>query len=422
MERLEDFRYTMSSCNHCGQCKWILAPKMSGWDFAEICPIHQRFGFDAFSGQGLIHIAQELLDGTLGYEDGLVDLIYTCTTCGACDINCKSVRDMEVLDTILALRARCAEDGYLPEAHRETALNVASSHNIYGKPHERRFEWLPQDTQSDENADTAYFVGCSAAYEYPDIALDTIKILKAGGLSFKILGEDEFCCGAPLWRTGRTEEARRVIEHNLEAFRRRGVKTVVTSCAECYGAFKNGYPRFAETDIEFLHITEVVAAMLDDGRLKLGRLPEMMATYHDPCMLGRLSETYVPWEGTIKAFGLHDPPKTWRRGTNGVYRQPRDILKAIPGVELVEMIRNEENGYCCGAGGGVQSAFPDFARWTAQERLREAESTGAQALVSCCPFCRSSFEAAMPDGGRLRYCDLTELVARAAEPGRGEDA
>jgi Fe-S oxidoreductase len=121
---------------------------MSGWDFAEICPIHQRFGFDACSGQGLIHIAQELLDGTLGYEDGLVDLIYTCTTCGACDINCKSVRDMEVLDTILALRARCAEDGKIPAAHRKTALNVASEHNIYGKPHERRFEWLPEDLSS----------------------------------------------------------------------------------------------------------------------------------------------------------------------------------------------------------------------------------------------------------------------------------
>ena len=144
MERLEDFRYTMTSCNHCGQCKWILAPKMSGWDFAEICPIHQRFGFDACSGQGLIHIAQELLDGTLKYEDGLVDLIYTCTTCGACDVNCKSIRDMEVLDTILALRAKCAEDGHVPAAHRETALNVASAHNIYGKPHDRRFEWLPR--------------------------------------------------------------------------------------------------------------------------------------------------------------------------------------------------------------------------------------------------------------------------------------
>ena len=106
MQPLKDFRHTMESCNHCGQCKWVLGPKMRGYDYAEICPIHQRFGFDAYSGQGLLNIAEELLDGKLEYESGLVELIYSCTTCGACDINCKSIRDMEVLETILALRAQ----------------------------------------------------------------------------------------------------------------------------------------------------------------------------------------------------------------------------------------------------------------------------------------------------------------------------
>ena len=104
MDKLKDFEYTMDSCNHCGQCKWILAPKMKGWDFAEICPIHQRYGFDAYSGQGLLSIAKEILTGKLQYGDGLEELLYTCTCCGACDVNCKDVRDKEVLDTILALR------------------------------------------------------------------------------------------------------------------------------------------------------------------------------------------------------------------------------------------------------------------------------------------------------------------------------
>lgn len=423
MEHLDDFKYTMASCNHCGQCKWILAPKMRGWDFAEICPIHQRFGFDAYSGQGLIHIAQELLDGTLAYENGLIDLIYTCTTCGACDVNCKSIRDMEVLDTILSLRAKCAEDGQLPAVHQETAAHIAATHNIYGKAHQKRFDWLPDGTRLDENADTAYFAGCAAAYAYPDIARDTVKILNACGQSFKILGDDESCCGARLWRTGQTDGAAAAVRRNLASFKKHGIKRIITSCAECYGAFKNGYPRFAEMDIEVLHISEVVRDMVKVGRLTLKKLPAMTLTYHDPCMLGRLSEKYVPWEGVIKPYGLHEPPKTWRRGTNGVYDAPRDILNAIPGVSLTEMVRNEENSYCCGAGGGAGTAFPDFARWTAGERVREAESTDAEAVVSCCPFCRSSFENALPDGTRgLRYYDLTALVRRSLELGEGEDA
>ena len=110
MSDLNKLRYTIESCNHCGQCKWLLPGRMSGWDFAQICPIHIKFGFDAYSGQGLINIAKEVMNGTLQYGDGLEDLLYTCTACGACDVNCKNVRDMELLDTILELRAHCVEN------------------------------------------------------------------------------------------------------------------------------------------------------------------------------------------------------------------------------------------------------------------------------------------------------------------------
>ena len=421
MDSLSDFRYTMESCNHCGQCKWLLAPKMRGWDFAEICPIHRRFHFDAYSGQGLLNIARELLDGRLQYEDGLTELIYACTTCGACDVNCKSIRDMEVLDTILALRARCAADGQLPEAHRETAKRIADTHNRYGSPHASRPDWQPPDIASDEDSDTAYFAGCAASYKRAGIAVNTVKILKAGGLSFQVLGAEEWCCGAPLWRTGQLAEAEAVIRHNLEAFSRRGIKTLITSCAECYGAFRSGYPRFAETDITVKHISEVAAGLVRENRLQLSELPGMTVTYHDPCMLGRLSETYVPWSGEIKAFGLHEPPKIWRRGTDGIYDAPREVLRAIPGVALTEMIRNEENSFCCGSGGGVSAAYPELARQTAEERLREAASTGAEAVVSCCPFCEESFTAAGISGVEpLRCYDLTELLASAIIPGEEE--
>jgi Fe-S oxidoreductase len=163
-----------------------------------------------------------------------------------------------------------------------------------------------------------------------------------------------------------------------------------------------------------LHITEVIERLVRQGKLKPGKNWNMKVTYHDPCLLGRLSEPYVPWSGEIKAYGFHDPPKQWRRGTNGVYEAPRHVLRAILGIELVEMTRNEENAFCCGGGGGVPAAFPRFALWTAKDRIDEARSTGAQAIVSSCPLCQSSFEKAVGtsrDG--FRYHDLCELVAGA---------
>jgi Fe-S oxidoreductase len=415
MDTLKDYIYTMESCNSCGQCRFIQGPKTKGREFVEVCPIYSRYLYESYSGQGLINIAQELLEGTLGYDDALLKHIYSCTTCGACDVNCKSVRDMEVMDTILALRAKCVEDGRgpMPE-HKKLAGLADKNHNIYGKAHGQRFDWLSGDIKLSKGADTVYFVGCTTAYLYPDIARDTVKILQAGGIDFKVMNAEEYCCGAPLWRTGQTAEARKLVEHNLDALKKQKIKTLVISCAECYGTFKGLYPRIAELDFKVLHITEVMQRLLQEGKLKLNKKQEMKVTYHDPCLLGRLSELYVPWKGEIQAFGYHQPPKKFRRGTNGVYEAPREILKAIPGLELVEMTRNAENSFCCGGGGGVPAAFPDFSLWIAGERLNEAATTRAEAIVSCCPFCESSFRKAIVNSkSPIRYHDLTGLVARA---------
>jgi Fe-S oxidoreductase len=415
MDTLSDYRYTMESCNHCGQCRYILGPKMRGWEYAEVCPIYQRYKFDSYSGQGLINIAQELLEGAIQYEDDLLAHIYTCTTCGVCDINCKSVRDMEVLDTILALRAKCVEDGAGPmPRHKQYARLAGENHNIYGEPHSRRSQWVPEALPLSPESPVAYFAGCTAAYRYPGIAGNAAKILSAGGIKFQLMGAEEYCCGGPLWRTGQRDAAARLARHNLEALHKLGIKTVITSCAECFGTFRGFYPRIADLDFEVLHISQVAARLLEEGKLRPNGRFDIKVAYHDPCLLGRLSEPYVPWSGVIKAYGVHTPPKQWRRGTHGIYDAPRQVLRSIPGIELVEMTRNEENAFCCGGGGGVPDAFPDFALWTAAERLDEAASTGAEGIVSCCPFCQSGFEKAL--GIRrngLRYFDLCELFARA---------
>jgi Fe-S oxidoreductase len=403
----------MKSCNSCGQCRFILGPKMKGAEYTEICPIYSRYKFDSYSGQGLINVAEELMNGELAYDNEMIAYIYTCLTCGACDINCKSVRDMEVLDTILALRAKCVEDGQGPlPVHKETAENVRKSHNVFGLPHNRRFDWLPDGAALSEESDTVYFAGCSASYKYPEIAGNTVKILNAAGIAFSILKPDEFCCGALLWRTGQMADAVQLVEKNIETFKKRGIKKLIVSCGECYGTFRGLYPRIKSPDFQVLHISQVVQETLEAGKLPINKKLNMKVTYHDPCLLGRLSELYTPWEGEIKAFGYHDPPKTWRRGTHGEYDAPRNVILSLPGTELVEMVRNEENGFCCGGGGGVPAAMPEFASWTGLERLGEAESTGAEAIVSCCPWCQASFTDAIERSkSSMHYYDLTELVS-----------
>ena len=406
MSDLNRFRYTMESCNHCGQCKWILPSRMWGWDFAEVCPIHARYGFDACSGQGLLNMARERMENKLQWSEGMAKLVHGCTACGACDVNCKSVRDMELQETIYALRQDCAESGFLPEAKRRTAENIRKTGNRHGLPPEERFMRLPEELTEHENADTVLFLGCDA-YRRPETALAAIRILKAGGVRFRILREEQ-CCGAYLWRAGLREQAAEQMERNARLFRERGIRTVITACAECFGSFRNYYPRVTETPFETKHITQIAAELIRDGRLHLkGTEKPLALTYHDPCMLGRLSETYVPWEGEIRPYGLHVPEKHWNRGENGVYDPPREVLKAIPGVTLKEMIRYKEEAWCCGA--QAAEIDPDLAAFAAGERLREAAFTGAEAIVSCCPYCR---DALSPEGEQpIRYLDLTEFLA-----------
>ena len=412
MADLNKFRYTIESCNHCGQCKWLLPGRMYGWDFASVCPIHDYYNFDAYSGQGMLNLAGEIMNGTLPHGEKLAEMLHTCTACGACDVNCKNVRDMEVLDTIYELRKDCAEAGFLPESRKKTAENVVKNHNIYGLPHEQRFSFLPEDFKDDPEADTVLFAGCSV-YKHPETFLAAVKILRAGGVKFRVLKEDEWCCGASLWRMGDWEDAKELIVRNTEMFREMGIRTVITACAECFGSFRSGYPRFVETAFETKHISQVALELLRDGKLKLSKdeLP-VTACYHDPCMLGRLSETYIPWEGEIKSYGLHVPEKQWRRGEHGVYEPPRELLNAIPGLKLVEMPRSREESLCCGQ--NASDMDPDFAKHTAEERRREAAASGADTIISCCPFCREALDA--QDEYKLQYLDLTELIAdRLAE-------
>jgi Fe-S oxidoreductase len=270
-------------------------------------------------------------------------------------------------------------------------------------------------------AEVYFHAGCRYSFDeslWPQIRA-AASLMKKAGVDFGIGGSDENCCGGRAYELGYLGEFTKYAENNLDMLKTAGIKTVVTACAEGYHAFKVLYPKLAGAEgLEVLHITEYLDLLIKAGRLTPSRKVPMTVTYHDPCHLGRLAEPWVPWEGEEKTvfnqMYIYDPPKPWRKGTYGVYEPPRDVIKSIPGVSLVEMERIKEYAWCCGAGGGVIDAYPDFARWTALERIEEAKATGAEAMVTACPWCRSNFADALSESGdNLKILDIVELLDMA---------
>lgn len=415
---LENYRDDAERCPRCKGCKWVDHIYMDSVRFGIKCPSIARYLFDAYSAYGRLKLTPPLLDKAIDLNPRMVDVIYQCQLCGACDVGCKRNLDLEVLQLLESLRVRCVEQGKGPlPQHKNLLDKVEKSRNRYGAPQESRLKGV--DFKPQRKADVLYFPGCAASYTHLEIARATVGILKAANVPFTVLGSQEWCCGHPAYEVGMLDLARKMAEHNLEAFAAAGASTVVTSCAECYKTIKVDYPRLfnkSTSDLGFkvMHTSEFAAQLLAEGRLKLGKSLAIKATYHDSCHLARLSEPWVHWEGKRVKWGTVEPPKEYRRGTGGIYQPPRQLLQAVPGMELVEMTRIRENAWCCGAGGGVREQFKDFALWTAGERLEEMKTTGADVLISACPYCKDNFrEAARKRKDGIKVLDLSEVLFSA---------
>jgi Fe-S oxidoreductase len=416
MLKVEEYKHQAETCVRCSYCKFPDLNYIKSSRFSRQCPIDTRYRFNLFSAHGLLHAALAELDGKITFTPQLMNALWQCTLCGGCDIRCKRNLDVEVLQVIETLRCRCVEQGQgpMPE-HKMMAANVKKSHNIYGADHKDRRKWLTPDIKPAKKADILYFVGDPMSYRHPELAQATAKLLEKAGAPFMLL-PDEWSSGHELFATGQLKLAKEMAAHNIKAIEDSGARTVITSDAEAYKTIKVDYPRIMEKSTEdmpykILHITEYIAGLLAEGKLKFNRRVPMKVTYHDPCNLGRLGEPWYHWEPK------YEPPniavgKKWRRGYDGIYEPPREILKSIRGLELIEMERNRDNAWCCGYGGGVGSAFPDFAMWTAGERVAEAMTTGVEAIVSACPNCKDLLGAAAEESG-IKVYDITEIMLRA---------
>jgi Fe-S oxidoreductase len=378
-----------SGCVLCGSCygHGPVNPMEDQPGFKTKCPPYEFYRFQRFTPKSRWLMAQRVFHGLDSITPELKEIIYTCTTCLMCQEICGVRNDgYGPWDITVAMREEITEKEGPLEAHRPLLEGLKLHNNPWSQPKSERGQWargLGLKKVGETKAPTLLFAGCSA--DRPEgraAAVALAKIMKGAGEDFMILAEEEKCCGLYAHDLGFRSEYDRLQEQNLRAVKEAGVKRLVVSCGSCRRIWQ-GYLKEGMEGIEVLHGVEYVERLLRQGRLKLTKPIKKKVAYHDPCHLGR---------------GC------------GVYEPPRNVLRAIPGVELVEMERNRRWAWCCGGGGGVPEAFPELAQWNAQDRLREAKETGADLLLTTSAVCLRSLNRIQPD---VEIRELLEFIAQA---------
>ena len=420
---LEDYRDDCTDCSRCSYCKWIPLDHIKSARFARACPSIEYCGFQAYSLGGRLSVALSLLEGRIGYNDELKNIVWECQLDGACDVSDKICRyNIRGLEVMREMRFKLVEEGQTLPRHKPYIDSLRKEKNMMLKPRGDRGKWaegLDVKQLTEEKATVVFHAGCRYSYDrgLQKRARTAVTLLRDAGVDIGIMGENESCCGGRAYQWGYRNELNALAKKNARAWTAAGVKTVVTTCAEGYYTFKRLYPELGFT-FEVLHVSEYIERLIKKGKIKPRRNVPLTVTYHDPCHLGRLGEPYVPWQGKRdKIYGqvpVWKPSRPRYTGAFGVYDAPRNVLKSIPGVTLVEMERIREYAWCCGAGGGVLEAYPDFAAWTAADRLAEAKATGAEALVSACPWCETNLADTVKDrDGKIKVYDIVDVVRMA---------
>jgi Fe-S oxidoreductase len=338
----------------------------------------------SFSVRSIIHQAQ------LGVVDFGSEDLWLCATCGACVERCP--RGVKIIDVMRAMRRLLVPDGVVPASIpnlRGVMTSIASVGNPWQQEPENRANWAKGlgVKEFSEGTELLYFPCCTPAYDprVQGVAQATSEILTKLGVDFGILGPKEVCCGESVRKAGNEQLFKRLAKENIKTFIDNGVKKILVSSPHCYHAFKNEYPEF-KANFEVIHITQYLFELINEGRLKLPKEYGKKVTYHDPCYLGR---------------------------HNGIYDEPREVLKKVPGLELIEMADFRENSLCCGGGGGRIWMETKKGERFADLRIQQALEVGAEVLVTACPYCIINFKDSrltLKDSEVIEIKDITEII------------
>ena len=362
-------------CNKCGLC-------------AATCPIGKELLLEKYTPRGKIQLARYYSQGEMDLSDHCREVFAKCLLCGACATTCPS--GVELNKVFISLREEITKKIGIHPMMEKGMQSVVVHHNISDEDNSERGEWkdflknLPPHRYEKNKAEVVYFVGCVASF-FPmvqKIPQQFVQILQMANVDFTLLGGEEWCCGFPLIGAGAFEKSHDLIKHNLEKIKELGANRVVFSCPSCYRTWNEYY----NGDVEILHSTQLIQKLIEEGAIRLGTV-NTTVTYHDPCDLGR---------------------------NGGIYDAPRQILKSIPDLTLVELENNRAQSICCGGGGNLEMADANLSGILAQKKIEEIQRTGAKTVVTSCQQCvRTIRSRAIRQETNLNVWDITELVLKA---------
>jgi len=338
------------------------------------CPaaIDEKFLGPASLTANYRFIADPRDQGCPGRLKPMADNVWLCTQCNSCTLFCPKL--VGCANAIVDEHSLLVEAGNLPRTVIDVLERVYKYHNPMGTHQSKRMDWakdLNVKTYSEASkADVLFFVCCSDVYDFrnQEVARNMVQVFNQLGVNFATLGSEEWCCGDHMLRLGEKGLFEELAAHNIGMFKKLGAEKIVTLSPHCYNTFKNDKP-YSDEKLNVQHYTQFLADALKQGKIKLTKPVKRRVAYHDPCFLGK---------------------------RNDVYDAPRQILKAIPGLELVEMKRNKQSSFCCGGGAGrvwTEDAQPE--KRPCVNRIREALDLGVDTVAVACPFCVTTLEDAV---------------------------
>jgi heterodisulfide reductase subunit D len=376
-EELKTLLYDeIAKCNRCGFC-------------LAVCPVYTVKGREWATPRGKNALVRAIIEGRIDWTPEIQETLFRCTGCRLCTQTCFPA--VETNAGVLAGRQCLVSRGQYPKVIDRVTQALENNFNISDEPNEDRPLWteflkdVPDHQYQKEKARILYFVGCVAAF-FPlvqKIPQAFVQILDKSKVDFTTLGGEEWCCGFPLIQAGMEEKMGKLVEHNQQKVKEIGAETVVFACPSCYHTWKEKY----KTEAELVHSTQFIEKLINEGKITFNNGFHKTVTYHDPCDLGRNS---------------------------GVYDAPRNILKQIPGLKLVELANNRQLSVCCGGGGDIEMIDPELSAAIAERKIQEIQDTGAEVVVTSCQQCiRTISGYARKHEIDLRVLDITEVVLEA---------
>jgi len=372
------------SCSQCGYC-------------VEECDQFYGRGWESQSPRGKWYWLREYLEGRAKWNQAQVDTFLVCTTCELCNLRCSAALPIE--PSWMKLRGKLInqEKRMTFPPFEMMAEALRSEGNIWAGYRKNRADWFPEDLKDKHGpgrkAPAMYFAGCTASYVEHDIAMAAVRLLDKAGVDFTYAGEPENCCGTPMLVAGKWDLFADIMRKNIEVVKQTGADTVIASCPACDMMWRNVYPDWAgklgiDYNIKTRHYSEILAEKIKSGEFVFpaNNIQPVKVTCHDSCHIGRAS---------------------------GVYEAPRDLIKAIPNIQLVEMEHNRENAHCCGS---VLTLIkdPPVAADIGKTRLDEAVEAGAEKVLALCPCCQVQLRVtAKKKNMPVEVVDLARLAGNA---------